>query len=80
MDERMAIAIELTKDVEKAKLLLQLIDMTVNKGGKMPNVKMVLADESCAWCQNGGECWVNMPDSVRVCEGTCDSYWEKATD
>lgn len=44
-DERLQIALEVTGSAEKAKLLIQLIDMTVNKGSKFPDVKMLLPED-----------------------------------
>lgn len=45
-DERLFLALEITGNIQKAKLLLQLIDMSINKGGKFPDVKMVLPEET----------------------------------
>ena len=66
-------------DESKAKAILDLVNLLTYKGSKMPDVKMVLADESCGWCENG-ECWLNMPDSKLRCTGTCESYWAKETE
>ena len=64
-------------DKAKAKALLTLLD---EKSFKAPpefkNLKMQLPEYSCLWCTLCGECYVDMPDSLRDCEGKCSSYQE----
>ena len=50
--------------------------MSNYKGGKMPDVKMVLAEEDCFW-ENEGLCGVNAPDSICECFGKCSMYKKK---
>ena len=45
-DERLELALSITKgDMPAALNLLNLIDFSIKKGGKFPNVKMVLAED-----------------------------------
>lgn len=77
-NERLDLAMEIVGNKGKALLLLKLIDMTVNKGGKFPDLKMVLPEESeptCRWNENGN-CYICMPDSLLKCKGKCGDYWE----
>ena len=62
-------------DKEKARILLTLLD---EKSFKAPpefkNLKMQLPEHSCSWCNSYGECFYDMPDSLRKCEGKCSRY------
>ena len=36
-----------------------------------------LPEVTCLWCKSGDECWVDMPDSKRNCNGKCSRYLKK---
>lgn len=61
-------------DEERATALLELLSLVPLKGTPIKG-KLNLPDESCTWCRDGGDCWVDMPDSKRKCEGNCSRYF-----
>lgn len=65
-------------DKEKANQLLVLIESFVDPA--LPpefNRVMVLPEDDCMWCTEGGECLFYMPDSMFLCKGMCQNYQEK---
>ena len=60
-------------DEEKATALLELLSLQPLHTSPIKG-KLNLPDESCVWCKDEGDCWVDMPDSKRKCEGNC-SRW-----
>lgn len=60
-------------DEEKAIALLELLSLQPLKGTPIKG-KLNLPEESCIWCKDGGDCWVDMPDSKRKCEGLCSRF------
>ena len=81
-DLRLQLALKITDgDRVKAGDLLNLIDFSIKKGSKFPDVKMVLPEDDsgckeCLWYDKG-ECWVDAPDSVRPCKDKCSSFFSK---
>lgn len=78
-DTRLELALSITNgDRAKAGDLLNLIDYSMRKSSKFPDVKMVLPEEGeeCFWYAKG-ECWVEVPDSVKPCKGKCSSFLNK---
>ena len=78
MNEKDLEAIELALKVvdgnkEKAEALLELLKLKPLNSSPIKG-KLNLPDETCTWCREEGECWVDMPDSKRKCEGTCKRY------
>ena len=66
---------------EKAKILLALLneeEFTIPSEFK--DLKMQLPEYSCNWCTSTGDCYLDMPDSLRECKGKCLSFWCKHTE
>lgn len=62
-------------DPEKAIALLKLLRLSLQPDCAVPNVEMYLPEETCRW-EKSGQCWMDMPDSVRPCNKPC-AYFEK---
>lgn len=58
-------------DADKAVALLKLIKLSLSD----EHVYQRGVNEDCRWCKEG-QCWLNMPDSLRACTLPC-SYAEK---
>ena len=56
-------------DADKAVALLKLIKLSIS------DEQTFLCNADCRWCKEG-QCWLNMPDSLRACVLPC-SYAEK---
>ena len=56
-------------DTDKAVALLKLIKLSLS------DEQACLYDVDCRWCKEG-QCWLNMPDSLRDCKLPC-LYAEK---
>ena len=60
-------------DHEKAIALLELLKISIEPTCKMPDVEMQLDDPSCRW-EKCGDCWKDIPDSIRRCKKPCAFY------
>ena len=60
-------------DPEKAVALLKLLKLSLQPECSMPDLEMKLPEEVCRW-EKTGQCWVNMPDSLRPCKKPCTCF------
>lgn len=60
-------------DPEKATALLKLLVLSLEPECNMPKVEMKLPEEMCRW-EKSGQCWVDMPDSLKKCVKPCACF------
>lgn len=60
-------------DHEKAVALLELLKISLQPEISMPDVSMHLPEEVCYW-EREGECWKDIPDSLRKCTKPCQFF------
>lgn len=60
-------------DPDKALALLELLRMSLEPECSFPNVEMKLPEENCCY-EREGNCWKDIPDSIRKCEKPCEFF------
>jgi hypothetical protein len=55
---------------EKALALLELLRISIQPECSMPDVEMQLPEETCCY-EREGDCWKDIPDSIRACRKPC---------
>ena len=60
-------------DPEKAVALLELLKISLQSDCDMPEVEISLPEEHCRW-EREGQCWLDMPDSLRKCNLPCSCF------
>lgn len=60
-------------DPEKALALLELLKISIQPEIAMPQLDMTLPEEKCYW-EKEGECWKDIPDSLRKCKKPCKFF------
>lgn len=64
-------------DPEKAIALLKLLKISLQPECALPDVKMELPEDECCRWSIEGQCWIDMPDSLRKCVKPCMHFENK---